>query len=182
MEATPALDSDANHRQPYPDRGPILADIISVAQGSQVVPSELDACRSLARAINCPLVHSPSPERDLEFIGGVLPPPHPRTGWHGSGIISKKLIIKSPHRPPRFLIETNCALLQHTAIPVVEIPPVPLEKKLKFKDYTSDDDVRCGYDSYNEYGPFLDAVAGEEDCEDDKYLPDSMVGECMKGN
>ena len=33
------------------------------------------------------------------------------------------------------------------------------------------------HDSDNEYGPSLDAVAGEEDCEDDRYLPYSMLGE-----
>ena len=136
MGDTPALDIDARSRAALLqiEGRYILADIISAARGlSGRAPRSSNAHRSLAGAINCPLVHSPSPEKDLEFIGGVLPPPHPRTGWHGSGIISKKLIIKSPHRPPRFLIETNCALLQHTAIPAVEIPPVPiLEKRLKF--------------------------------------------------
>ena len=37
-------------------------------------------------------------------------------------------------------------------------------------------------DSDNEYGPSLDAVAGEEDCEDDEYLPSSMLEERMNVN
>ena len=35
----------------------------------------------------------------------------------------------------------------------------------------SDDDERWGYDSDNECGTFLDAVAGEEDCDNDNGLP-----------
>ena len=65
----PALDTDVNHRQPFQDIGPSLADLISKAHDSQVVPSDPDdamgtpshACQSLAEAINCPSVHSPLP-------------------------------------------------------------------------------------------------------------------------
>ena len=45
-----------------------------------------------------------------------------------------------------------------------------------------DDDTRRGYDSDNPFGPFLDAVSGEEDYDIDKDLPDSMMGECRDVN
>ena len=88
MEVTSALDSDANHWKPSTDRGSTFADLISVAQGSQVVHSEPDdamgahpcACWSLAGAINCPLVHSPLSEKYLEFLDGAFQHPPPGRG------------------------------------------------------------------------------------------------------
>ena len=55
MEAVLTLESDDNHRQPYPDIVSTIADLIPVAQGSHIVPSEpydpmgnpLHACQSL---------------------------------------------------------------------------------------------------------------------------------------
>ena len=79
-------------------------------------------------------------------------------------------------------IETDRALLQYTAVPAVGIPPVPPNNQFEFEDYDSDDDARCGYGSDNECGPFLGAVMGEDGYDDDKGLPDSMVGECRDGN
>ena len=108
MEAKLALDRDANHRQPPPNRGPKLADLISEAQGSQILPSEPDdatgaplrACRSLSKAINCSSVHSPLPEKDLEFLDGVPPPTPPQGRMTRIRCHRKKPIIQSPHRPP----------------------------------------------------------------------------------
>ena len=41
---------------------------------------------------------------------------------------------------------------------------------------------RCGYNSANKYGHFIGYVSGEDDYDDDKDIPDSMVGECRDGN
>ena len=48
--------------------------------------------------------------------------------------------------------------------------------------YNLYDDARCGYDSYNECGTFLDAVLGEEDYDYDKVIPYSMVGKFREVN
>ena len=159
MDATPAHDRDANHRQRSPDRGPTLSDLISVAQGSQIVPSEPDdamgapsrTCRSLAGAINCPSVHSPLPEKDLKFLDGVIPQPPPGrddTDWASL----QETIYSEPTLPPSVSIKTNSELLQSPATPAVGITPVPSKKKFKFKDYDLDDDARYGCDSDNECG------------------------------
>ena len=74
------LDTDSNQSNNYQDRGTTLDDLIYEAQGSQVVTSDTDgatgaplhACRSLAEEINFPSVHSPIPEKGLEFFDGVL--------------------------------------------------------------------------------------------------------------
>ena len=73
---------------------------------------------------------------------------------------------------PSFSIETNRVLLQPPAVPAVGIPPIPSNKKFKFKDYDLDDDARCGYDYDNQCGTFLDAVVSEEDYDDNKDLQD----------
>ena len=44
------------------------------------------------------------------------------------------------------------------------------------------DDPRYGYDSDNECETLLDAISVEEGCDDDKDIPDSMVGGCREGN
>ena len=67
MGEIPALDSNANHMQPYPDKESELADLSYVAQGSWVMNPEPDdttvapsrACRSLSGVINFLLGHSP---------------------------------------------------------------------------------------------------------------------------
>ena len=41
---------------------------------------------------------------------------------------------------------------------------------------------RCGYNSANKYGHFLGYVSGEDYYDDDKDIPDSMVGECRDIN
>ena len=44
------------------------------------------------------------------------------------------------------------------------------------------DDPRYGYDSDNECETLLDAISVKEGCDDDKDIPDSMVGECRVVN
>ena len=118
MEATQALGMDANHRQPSQDRGPPLADLISEAQGSPAVPSEPDdatgapshTCWSLAEAINRPSVHSPLPEKDLEFPDGVLPQSLPGRDDTDQAL-SQETDYSDPTWPPYFSIVTNLALL-----------------------------------------------------------------------
>ena len=182
MEATPSLDMDANHRQPSQYRVPTLADLISEAQGSQVVPSYTDkstiatshVCQSLSEMIKFPSDHHPLTEKDLEFPNDILPQPPPGRDDtdHAS---SQETDYSDPTSPPSFPIETNRALLQSTAAPAVGIPTVPSRNKFKFKDYDSDDDTHYGYDSDNQCGNFLDDVAGEEDYDYDKDIQDSMA-------
>ena len=131
--------------------------------------------------INCPSVHSPLPGKDLEFLGGVLlqsplgRDDTDRTSLEGTD-------YSDPTSPPSFPINTNCALLQSPAVPAIGIPPIPPKKKFKFKNYDSDNDACCGCDSDNQCGNFLDAVAGENDYDDDKDFIDTIVGECKDGN
>ena len=140
MEATPALDSDADHRQPSPDRGPILDDLIYASHLSQFIISETYcaklyhscAFQSLSGARNRPLVYSPLPEKDLYFFGGVIPQ-SPQGGVTRIRNICKKYISHT--------------LLKSTSVPAVGIPPLPSKNKFKFKDYNSDGDTQCSYDS-----------------------------------
>ena len=67
VEANTEFYMEANHTQPYKDKGPTLSYLISEAHGSQVVNLDPDdamvapscACWSLAKAINFPSVNSP---------------------------------------------------------------------------------------------------------------------------
>ena len=70
----------------------------------------------------------------------------------------------------------NYALFQYTAIPAVGIPYVPSYKKLKLRLNDSDNDKRCGYDSDDKLGNFIDGVSGEDDYYDDKDNPYLIVG------
>ena len=139
------------------------------------------ACWYLARVIDRPSVHSPLIEKDLGFIDGVLP-----QSRQGKDVTDQAALqennYSNPTSPPSVSIEMNHALLTYTSVPEVGIPPVPSRKKFKFKGYTLDDDAQCGYDSDNECGLFLGAVAGEEDYDDGKDITGSMVGECRGGN
>ena len=58
--------------------------------------------------------------------------------------------------PPYFYIETNHELFESLSVPALGIPPVPPRNKFKFTDYDSDNYARCGYDSDNQCGTFLD--------------------------
>ena len=77
---------------------------------------------------------------------------------------------------PYLSIEMDHALLQYPAIPEVGIHFAPPKNKFKYNDYGLEYDSWFGYDSDNQYMIFLDAVSGEEDYDDDKDLPGSMVG------
>ena len=57
-----------------------------------------------------------------------------------------------------FSIGTSRALFKYLAIPSVGIPPIPSNKNFKIKDHDLEDDARCGYDSDNECGHFLNAI------------------------
>ena len=72
--------------------------------------------------------------------------------------------------------------MQYPSVPAVEVPPITPKKKFKYKDCNLDYEDWFGYDSYNKCGPFFGAVAGEEGCDRDKDIPDSMMGECRGVN
>ena len=70
-----------NHRKSSQYIVPKLDDLIYESQGSHILPSEtkyatdanMRTCQSLDKVINRTSVHSPLPEKDLEFLDGVLP-------------------------------------------------------------------------------------------------------------
>ena len=66
----------------------------------------------------------------------------------------------------------NHALLKYAAVPEVMIPQIPPNKKFKPQEYDLDKNTWCGYDSDNKFRTFVDNVAGKEDYNDCKYIPE----------
>ena len=52
----------------------------------------------------------------------------------------------------------------------------------KFKNWSSYNYAQCGYGSDNKCVPFLGVVSDEENFDNDRDIPDSMVGECRVVN
>ena len=68
--------------------------------------SRWHACWSLSSALNCPLFQSPLPEKDLEFIDGVLTQSFPE--WDGMDQESLQgNNYSDPTSPPSVSIEKN---------------------------------------------------------------------------
>ena len=94
----------------------------------------------------------------------------------------KETYYSYPTSSPYFFIDAKCALLQYLAVYAVGFSPLPPKKKLKFKDYDSNNFSQCGYDSDNHFVNFLDDVPFEEDCYTGKGLTYYMTGESRDGN
>ena len=110
MEDNTAIYIDSNHSKPSQYIVPTFSDLISETLGYQVVPSDTNdamgassrSCRSLAKAINSPLVHSSLPENYPEFLDGVLPQ-YPPVRYNIDQVSSQEIDYSYPTLPPSFL-------------------------------------------------------------------------------
>ena len=103
------------------------------------------ACWYPFGGINGPLIHSPLPEKYLEFLDGILP--QSLLGQDDMDQVSlQKTDYSETIYTPSVYIEMNHALLQSTAIPAVGIHPAPPNNIFKFKYCDSYNKSWCGYE------------------------------------